>query len=68
MFLLDSVLITLIPEMGTTTDAGMMDGPAPTTNTQSRLVQPRPVQRVNSRGSSIAEGNGGDREREREEP
>jgi hypothetical protein len=59
MFVLDSLLMTLIPEMGTTTDAGMMDGPAPTLSTQSRIIQPRPAgQRVHSRGSSIADENG----------
>lgn len=33
MFILDSMLMTLIPEMGSTTDASMMDGP-PTVHAQ----------------------------------
>lgn len=56
MFVLDSALMTLIPEMGTTTDASMMDGPAPMVNTQSRIAQP--VQPVLSRGSSNSDENG----------
>jgi len=61
MFVLDSVLMTLIPEMATTTDASMMDGPALTANAQhqSQVTQPKPAERVPSRGSSNAEEDGG---------
>lgn len=58
MFILDSVLMTLIPEMGNTTDAGMMDGPPPMVRTQSRLAQPGLGPRAPSRGSSNADENG----------
>jgi hypothetical protein len=57
MFILDLVLMTLIPEMGNIADAGMMDGP-PMVPTQSRLTQPGLGQRVPSRASSNADENG----------
>ena len=44
--------MTLIPEMGTATDASMMDDPAPAVNTRSKIVQP--AQRVLSRWRSRA--------------
>jgi hypothetical protein len=40
MFILDSVLMTLIPEMGNTTDAGMIDGPPPTARPRPRIARP----------------------------
>ena len=58
MFILDSVLMTLIPEMGNTTDAGMMDGPPPMVRTQSRLTRPGFDQRVPSGGTSEGGENG----------
>lgn len=51
MFVLDSVLMTLIPEMGNTTDASMMDGPPLMVRTQSRLARPGLDQGVPSGGS-----------------
>ena len=61
MFLMDSVLMTLIPEMGTTTDASMIDGPPSAVPTRSRIIQPGAgVLPVSSRESSGGEnGNGG---------
>ena len=58
MFILDSVLMTLIPEMGNTTDAGMMDGPSPMVPTQSRLTQPGLGPQATLEGSSNGGGNG----------
>ncbi|KAF9643428.1 hypothetical protein BDM02DRAFT_3223405 [Thelephora ganbajun] len=58
MFILDSVLMTLIPEMGNTTDASMMDGPPPTARTQPRLTRPGLVVLVPSQGNSITDENG----------
>jgi len=58
MFILDSVLMTLIPEMGNTTDASMMDGPPPMVRTQSQLTRPVLDQRVPSGGSLNGGGNG----------
>jgi len=57
MFVLDLVLMTLIPEMGNITDASMMDGPPPMVPTQ-----PQPVRRVPSQtGSNVDEsGDNGD--------
>jgi len=60
MFTLDSVLMTLIPEMGNTTDASMMDGPPPMVRTQSLLTQPEIGPRDPSRGNLKAGGNGDD--------
>ena len=60
MFILDLVLMTLIPEMGNITDASMMNGPPPMIPTQSRLIQSEPDLRVPSRGSSNADDNGND--------
>jgi len=60
MFALDSVLMTLIPEMGNTTDAGMMDGPPSMVRTQSELTRPVLDLRVLSRGNLDAGGNGDD--------
>ena len=61
MFVMDSVLMTLIPEMGTTTDASMIDGPPSAVPTRSRIIQPDVgVLPVLSRESSADEnGNGG---------
>ena len=61
MFVMDSVLMTLIPEMGTTTDASMIDGPPSAVPTRSRIVQPDAgVLSVLSQESSADEnGNGG---------
>jgi len=53
MFVLDLVLMTLIPEMGNITDASMMDGPPPMVPTQSQ-----PIQRVSSQASSNVDENG----------
>lgn len=62
MFVIDSVLMTLIPEMGTTTDAGMMEGPPSTIRTQPPISQPGVVRQVPSRASSVAgENNDGGR-------
>ena len=58
MFILDLVLMTLIPEMGNITDASMMDGPPPTVPTQSRLIQPVLDLRVPLRGGSDTDDNG----------
>ena len=60
--------MALIPEMGTTTDASMMEGPpSVTVPNLSRIAQPGSVRRVSSRGSSIADenGNGGGGEKGR---
>ncbi|KAF9779774.1 PXA domain-containing protein [Thelephora terrestris] len=61
MFILDSVLMTLIPEMGTTTDASMIDGPPSAVTALSRIQPDAGAQRVLKQGSSIAgdNGNGG---------
>lgn len=61
MFILDSMLITLIPEMGTATDASMLDGPVASLG---GTTQPSPARRDPSRGSSIA-GESGDNESEK---
>lgn len=58
MFILDSVLMTLIPEMGNTTDAGMMDGPPSMVPNRPPLARPELGPRVPSRGSSNADENG----------
>ena len=57
MFVLDSMLMAVIPEMGNTTDASMMDGPL-TVRSQSRLARPSLGQRVPSVGSSNGDENG----------
>jgi len=50
--------MTLIPEMGNTTDASMMSGPPPMIHTQSRLIRPGSGPRVPSRESSNDDENG----------
>jgi len=59
MFVLDLVLMTLIPEMGNTTDASMIDGPPRMVRTQSRPSRPELDQRVPS-GGSLSGGENGD--------
>ena len=62
------LFLLLLPEMGTTTAAGMMDGPpSVTAPTQSRIAQPGHVRWVSSRGSLVAEedGNSGEGEKGR---
>lgn len=58
MFILDLALMTLIPEMGNTADASMIDGPPPMFHAQSRLARPGLEPRAPSRGSSNADENG----------
>jgi len=56
MFILDSVLMTLIPEMGNTADPGMIDGPPPIARTQSRLAGPaREASDTGENGNSRSE-------------
>ena len=53
MSVMGSVLMTLIPEMGITTDASMIDGPPSAVPTRSQTVQTEAgVPRISSRESS----------------
>lgn len=50
--------MTLIPEMGNTTDASMMDGPPPMARTQSRLAPSGFGLRVSSQENSDGDESG----------
>lgn len=66
VLVLDSVLMTLIPEMGNTTDASTIDGPPPMIRTPSQLTRPGLDLRVPLEGGLEDGGENGANLREKE--